>query len=137
MKTPIRALLVVLCALIVLSTFCATCVAITGNSKPDSTPYVGIVVLFSDAARTHAISYSTGILVSPTVVLTAGHSVPDGVAASVCFDQGPITSKTDQTGEMTFDTNKPVYNGIPIPYPAYATEMDKNHAKHSRQAMLA
>jgi hypothetical protein len=117
LKTPI---LILLCASIALATFCATGYAITGNSQPNSTPYVGIVVLFSDAARTQPISYSTGILISPTVVLTAGHSVMGGVAASVCFDQGPITYSMDETGKLSYNTNQPIYNGVPIPNPEFA-----------------
>ena len=106
--------------IIAISAFCTTSNAITGNSKPDSTPYVCVVVLFSDLARTQAIGYSTGVLISPTVVLTAGHCVLGGVAASVCFDQGPITWSIDQNGMMTYNTNQPIYNGVPVPYPAYA-----------------
>ena len=119
MKPIKTGILVALCASLVLTTFCASTLGITGNSQPDQTPYVGIVVLFSDAERTQAISYSTGILVAPNVVLTAGHSVMGGVAASVCFDQGPITATMDQNGNMYYSTNQPIYNGVPVPYPDF------------------
>jgi hypothetical protein len=99
---------------------CSSTYAITGNFQPDTTPYVGIVVVFSDAARTQVISVSTGILLSPTVVLTAGHSVIWGQAASVCFDQGPITYSIDDSGKISFNTNQPIYNGNPIDYQEYA-----------------
>jgi V8-like Glu-specific endopeptidase len=101
-----------------LATFIGTTYAITGNSQPDSTPYVGIVVMFSDQARTQAICYSTGILIAPDLVLTAGHTAIAGAYASVCFDQSPSYT-IDSTGDMTFQTSQPIYNGVSIPYPDY------------------
>ena len=118
---PLKAaILIVLPALIIMTMLGSTTYAITGNYKPDSTPYVGIVVLFSDSARQQPISYSTGILISPTLVLTAGHSIIGGVAASVCFDQGPI-SYSLQNGQIAYSGNAQVYNGFPFPYPEYAS----------------
>jgi hypothetical protein len=119
MKALKATILFVMLTTIALTAFFSTSQAITGNSQPDSTPYVGLVVIFSDAARTQPISYSTGILISPTVVLTAGHSVVGGVAASVCFDQGPMFYSIDESGKVTYSTNQPIYNGIPIPYSEY------------------
>jgi hypothetical protein len=113
------AIIVALCGSITLTTFCASTLGITGNCQPDKTPYVGVVVLFSDAARTQAVSYSTGVLIAPNLVLTTGHSVIGGVVASVCFDQGPITCTMDQDGNMYYNTNQPIYNGVPVPYPAF------------------
>ena len=122
MKTSKLAISIVLCTLIAL-TLCTTTQAITGNSQPDSTPYVCVVVLFSDAARTQPISYSTGILIAPNIVLTAGHSVLGGAAASVCFDQGPIICQIDENGNVYYETDQPIYNGVPMPYPEFAAGM--------------
>jgi hypothetical protein len=61
--------------LFLLVSFCSTAYSITGNFSPDSTPYTGIVLFFSDTARQHPIGYSTGFLLSQTVMLTAGHSL--------------------------------------------------------------
>jgi hypothetical protein len=119
MKISKTAALIALLAIITLTAFCSTTYAITGNSQPDSTPYVGVVVLFSDPAMTHPISISSGFLISPTIVLTAGHSVIGGVAACVCFDQGPITYSIDETGKIHYNTNQPIYSGVPIPFPTY------------------
>jgi hypothetical protein len=122
---PLRtAVFLALCASIVLAAFCTSSSGITGNYTLDATPYVGIVVLFSDPARTQAISYGTCVLISPTVVLTAGHCVRGGVAASVCFDQGPIYCALDETGSMYYETNQPIYNGVPVPYPTFAASME-------------
>ncbi len=124
MKPLKKIVLLALCSSIVVAAFCTTSYGITGNYAPDSTPYVGIIVLFSDAARTQAIGYGTGVLISPTVVLTAGHCVSGGVAASVCFDQGPIYCSMDETGSMSYETNQPIYNGVPVPYPEFAASLE-------------
>ena len=60
------AIAIALPILIMLTSLGSTTYAITGNYKPDTTPYVGVVVLFSDSARQQPISYSTGILISTT-----------------------------------------------------------------------
>lgn len=123
MKPIKTSVLITICTLIVLTSFFATAYAITGNYQPESTPNVCIVVLFSDTSRTQALSYSSGVLISPNVVLTAGHSVAGGVVASVCFDQGPITFTIDETGKISYQTDQPVYNGAPIPYPDYLASL--------------
>lgn len=67
--------------------------AITGNSHPDSThSFVGLVVFYSLDANGNKIpvSISSGILLSPTIMLTTAHSCVTNTAI-VCFDQGPIT----------------------------------------------
>ncbi len=119
MGKPAVIVLIALCITMTISMFSGSSYAITGNSQPDSTtPYVCVVVLFSDAARTQPVSLSTGVLISPNVVLTAGHSVM-GAAASVCFDQGPLTYTVDGNGKIIYNTDQPIYNGDPKPYPAY------------------
>ena len=131
MKTFKTATIISLLTIVTLAAFCSTTYAITGNSQPNTTPYVGIVVLFSDATMTHPISFSTGILISPTVVLTAGHSVIGGAAACVLFDQRPITYSIDGTGKIHYNTNQPIYIGVPTPYPAYLASVEAG-AKNSK-----
>jgi hypothetical protein len=121
MKQQKSITIIALCTAIVLSAFTGSALAITGNSQADSTPYVCIVVLFSDAARTQPISYGTGVLISPTIVVTAGHCVIGGAAVSVCFDQHPTVTVT-QTG-MTYSTNQPIYNGVAQVYPQYVASI--------------
>ncbi|HSV48956.1 MAG TPA: trypsin-like serine protease [Candidatus Acidoferrales bacterium] len=117
MKPQKITLLITLLATITLSTFCGTTLAITGNSQPDTTRYTCIIVQYSDAERTQPISYSTGVLISPNIVLTAGHCVVGGQAVSVCFDQNPTVTVT-QTG-LSYSTDQPIYNGVGVAYPQY------------------
>jgi hypothetical protein len=107
-----------LAAVFLLSTFNGAAYGLTGNFQADPTPYVGVVVLFSDTAREVPIGYCTGFLISPTVMITAGHSCVGVAAVSVCFDQGPI-SYTIQDGKLVYSTTEPVYHGVPTAYPEY------------------
>ena len=112
----------ILSALITLAMLSSGVYGITGNYKPDSTPYVGVVVLFSDAARTNAIGYSSGVLISPTVMLTAGHSTFGAAAVSVCFDKGPIDYSV-QDGKIVYPSTEVIYTGTPVTYPEYASSI--------------
>lgn len=100
--------------------------AITGNYNPDSTPYVGIVVAFSDSARMHPISFSTGFLISSTVMVTAGHSLLGAAAVSVCFDKGPINFAINPDGTLSYDGDEPIYDGTPVAYPGYFPTLSGN-----------
>ncbi|MCX8177279.1 MAG: S1 family peptidase [Candidatus Bathyarchaeota archaeon] len=111
-------LLTTLSAVFLLSMFSSPVYGVTGNFQPDSTSYVGIVVLFSDTAREVPVGYCTGFLISPRVMVTAGHSCVGVAAVSVCFDSGPI-SYTLEDGKIISSTTEPIYNGIPIAYPGY------------------
>lgn len=119
MKIAKAATWAILSVLIAMVTLSGGVYGITGNYKLDSTPYVGVVVLFSDAARTNAVGYCSGFLISPTVMLTAGHSTFGVAAVSVCFDKGPI-SYSVQNGQIVYPSYEVIYNGIPITYPEYA-----------------
>lgn len=99
--------------------------AITGNAVPDQTPYVGVIVLFSDIAKTQPIGYCTGFLVSPTVIVTAGHSLVNTAAVSVCFDQGPI-SYTIENDQIIYQGTQIIYDGTPIQYPGYVPTLAGN-----------
>jgi hypothetical protein len=105
--------------------FTAQASAITGNPTPSTEPYVGIVVLFGDAARTQPIGYCSGFLISPTVMVTAGHSLVGAEAVSVCFGQGPI-AYTIQNGQLTYYGTSIIYAGTPITYPAYNPTLQGN-----------
>lgn len=119
MKKVKAATWAILSALIALVMLSGGVYGITGNYKLDSTPYVGVVVLFSDAARTNAIGYCSGVLISHTVMLTAGHSTFGVAAVSVCFDKGPIDYSV-QDGKIVYPRNEIIYTGTPITYPEYA-----------------
>ena len=108
-----------LSALIALAAVSGGVYGITGTYQPNSTPYVGVVVLFSDTARTNAIGYCSGVLISSTIMLTAGHSTFGVAAVSVCFDKGPI-HYTIVDGKIVYPSNEVIYTGTPITYPEYA-----------------
>ena len=52
-------------------------------------------------------------------MLTAGHATIHAAAASVIFDQGPI-SYSIQNGQITYTGNSPIYSGVPVTFPEYA-----------------
>lgn len=95
-----------------------TAFAITGSFKPDTTPYVGVIVLFADAEKTQPIGYCTGFLLSPTVMVTAGHSLVGVGAISACFDSGPIHFVVEE-GKIVYNGTETVYEGTPVAYPHY------------------
>jgi len=105
--------------------FIGTAVAIKGNFVPDSTPYVGVVVLFSDTDRTQPIGYCSGFLLSPTVMVTAGHSLDKAKAVSVCFDKGPI-SYAIENGKIVYHGTSAIYEGKIEPYDPYIPSLSGN-----------
>ncbi len=119
------AIIIALSCLLSAPLFFGTATAITGNSRPDATPYVGVVVLFSDAARQHPFGYCSGFLISPTVMVTAGHSLLGAEAVSVCFDQGPI-SYAIQDGQVIYYGADTIYTGTRVTYSEYAPAFSGN-----------
>jgi hypothetical protein len=96
-------------SIIILMTLSGTAVAITGNYEPDSTPNVCMVALFDGNGELKTVS--TGVLISPSVVLTAGHTTSSGEVAIVCFDQNPTSIS-------------PTYTGHPLTYPEYSRTVE-------------
>jgi V8-like Glu-specific endopeptidase len=118
MKTSKTLTMTILCGIIALVTLSNTAYAITGNYQFDSTPYVGVIVLFN--ADENPIGYCSGVLISPNVILTAGHSTLGTTSASVCFDKGPITF-TIQDGKIVPRNLGTIYNSKQIlTYPEYS-----------------
>ena len=128
MKPLGKIIVIIIVTLITLSALSGTAYAITGNYSSDSTGYVGIIVFFADSARQQPISYSSGVLISPTVMLTAGHATIQAVAASVSFDQGPI-SYSIQNGQITYSGSSPIYDGVPVTYPEYEAAIANQASK--------
>jgi hypothetical protein len=118
-------MIVTFLVLISLALFASTTYGITGNFTSDSTPYTGVVVLFSDAARQQPIGFCSGFLLSPTVMVTAGHSLVNAAAVSVCFDKGPITYAIED-GKIVYNGASAIYNGAAVAYPGYVPAMSGN-----------
>jgi hypothetical protein len=125
LKTIKATTLAILSVLAFLALFTNTAYGIRGNVNSDSKPYTGVVVLFSDAARQQPIGFCSGFLLSPTVMITAGHSLVNAAAVSVCFDKGPISYAIIDGSIVYYDTDT-VYNGVPVTYPGYVQEMSGN-----------
>ena len=125
MNTTKTATLTILSIMVALALFTGSAYAIKGNFKPDSTPYVGAVVLFSDVDRTQPIGYCSGFLISPTIMLTAGHSLIGVEATSVCFDKGPINFAIEN-GQIEYYGTDVIYDGVPVSYPQYYPTLSGN-----------
>lgn len=111
--------------MVILALFTSTAYGITGNYTSDSRGYIGVVVLFSDPARQVPIGYCTGFLVSSTIMITAGHSLLNVAAVSVCFDKGPISYDVID-GAIIYHGVETIYNGDPEPYLGYVPAMSGN-----------
>src|SRR5665648_323435 len=122
LKTQKLILLSTLSALVVLALFTSTAYGITGNYTSDSRKYVGVVVLFSDTDRHVPIGFCSGFLISPKVMITAGHSLINVAAVSVCFDQGPIRYAVIN-GAIKYYGDYKIYNGVPEHYQGYVPTM--------------
>ena len=85
-----RKVFVLVLALAALSTFAGSAGAVT-NGQPDGTnhPYVGLAVFDVNGTPSHRCSAS---LLSPTLVLTAGHCTDGTSAARVWFDANVQTN---------------------------------------------
>jgi len=94
-----------------------TAYAIT-NGEPDAGrhPYVGLLVFDVEGGPAWRC---TGSLLSPTVVLCAGHCTEEAVAARIWFDEGPIDAVWDDPpGEYPYGGDES-YEGIPYTNPDY------------------
>jgi hypothetical protein len=102
-------ILVFLAALIATSLFVGSATAIT-NGSPDKEkhPYVCIVAFYD--ASGNPLWYTTGVLISPDVVLTAGHGTYGAAKAEVCFSTFIDQSVYYQS----------IYEGIPYTNPQYS-----------------
>jgi len=122
-RTIQLSVLMVLFALVAVSLLNATAYAIT-NGQPDGNnhPYVGLVVFDWDNDNNPSTPpvpgwRGTGLLLSPTVLLTAGHVTDGAVAARVWFEAGPILDNT-QGGEYPYGGTTS-YEGIPHTMPGF------------------
>ena len=89
--------IVILSVIISSPLFSNTAVAITGNFQPDKTPYVGVVVLFSDTARQNPIGYCSGFLISPN---SHGNSRPQPTWAQKQSASASIRAQSAMPSKM-------------------------------------
>jgi hypothetical protein len=121
MKKVLKASILVSLLALAVSLFAGTAEAIT-NGTPDGNnhPYVCLVVFDVETDGVVSPAWrTTGILLSPTVVLTAGHGTDGAVAARVWVDAGPIAAAWDDPpGEYPYggDTS---YEGTPHTMPCF------------------
>jgi hypothetical protein len=120
-----KMLFVVFSVIVILAIAVSPVGAIT-NGQPDGTnhPYVGLVVFDvldanGNAVPSHRCSAS---LLSPTLLLTAGHCTDGTVAARVWFEAGPIPSffavPPVPGAEYPF-SGTTSYDGVPFTYPGF------------------
>jgi len=94
------------------------------NGQPDvgnNWPYVGLVVVDEwNGTDVVPMWRGTGSLISPTVVLTAGHLTVNALAARIWFDVGPIPAVWDDPpGEYPYGGSES-YEGTPYTMSGYA-----------------
>jgi hypothetical protein len=121
MKKVLIAIILTLLLVLTVSLFAGTTEAIT-NGTPDGNnhPYVCLVVFDVETDEgPEPMWRTTGILLSPTVVLTAGHGTDGAVAARVWVDPGPIASVWDDPpGEYPYGGTTS-YEGTPHTMPGF------------------
>jgi trypsin len=108
----LRRLLIALVAAALAVMMASPAKAIT-NGQPDNGrhPYVGLAVF--DDAPNHPAWRCSASLLSPTVVLTAGHCTDEAVAARVWFDENVQTNPEYPSSGTTS------YDGKPYTYPGF------------------
>jgi len=94
-KTGVKSTICLFIASLILGSFLVSEVyAITnGNPDGDEHPYVGLIVFFIEVDEELKAAWTcTGSLISPTVMVCAGHCTTNGVvAAGIYLSPGPLT----------------------------------------------
>lgn len=118
--------LIFLIAIVMLAVVAAVGAVTWGTPDGEAHPYVGLII-FDDADG--PAWRCTGTLISPTVVLTAGHCAEGAVAARVWFDTNidinteyPFSGRTSTEGTPI---HHPQYGGFPQTYDVGVVILDR------------
>ncbi len=117
-----KVFLIALVAVAMVATFVAPAAGIT-NGTPDGNdhPYVGLAIFDVDTPDGPMPAWRcSASLLSPTMVLTAGHCTDGAVAARVYFDEEVSAVWDDPPGEYPFG-GASSYEGVPYTNPDYGS----------------
>ena len=120
MNTKHIKLTAILSLLIAISLPTTAVYAMTGNYQPDNThSFTGLIVFYTtdDIGNKIPVSMGSGILLSPTIVLTAAHTCVTE-SAIVCFDKGPIVFSV-KDNHLQVEGVTSTYEGIAYQNPDY------------------
>ena len=94
-KTGVKSAICLIVATLILGPFLASEVYAITNGTLDGNehPYVGLIVFFIEG-EPEAAWFCTGSLISPTVMVCAGHCTEGVVAAGIYLSPGPLSPET-------------------------------------------
>jgi hypothetical protein len=121
MHTKTKTLTAILCIFLGATLSIGSTYAITGNYQIDNThTNVALAVYYTTDANGNPIplQVSTAVLISPTVALTAAHTIVSKTVA-LCFDSGPITWSVDGSGTLSLNGVTKFYLGVATPNPNF------------------
>ena len=96
-KIGVESAICLIVAVLILGPFLVCEVYAITNGIPDGTehPYVGLIVFYIEVdGGIEAAWFCTGSLISPTVMVCAGHCTEGVVAAGIYLDPGPLSPET-------------------------------------------
>ncbi len=121
MPAPKTAIALALLIILATAFSIGTTSAITGNYQPSPTrTNVGLIVFYTLDQNGNPVptAVCSGVLLSPTIMLTAAHAVPSQTV-KVAFDDGPITW-TLNNGQIQLQGVTTLYDGAAYPNPDFA-----------------